>query len=207
MIARREFSQAFVIVIFVIVAGLGGGINFVLSQGYLSSVQASDLWGVETLLFLGYDATDNDFMIYHDGILSNPQSYWHGNKSQDGVNYGERIGVYVQNQGISTIIFKKIQLGNNVYSFQQMGPTFTMTPYSMDSPLDKGEYTIVATGNPSGPANIINGKIPVLYSGQIATIVFELEQNFNLNRDMPLQITTEAGGKYVYTIISGQRLN
>jgi hypothetical protein len=45
MIAKREFSPAFVIVIFVAVAALGGGMNFVLSQGYLNSVEASNLYG------------------------------------------------------------------------------------------------------------------------------------------------------------------
>jgi len=63
----------------------------------LNSVQASGFSGVATILFLGYDATDSDTIVYHDGLISNPQAYWHGNKSPDGINHGERIGVYVQN--------------------------------------------------------------------------------------------------------------
>jgi hypothetical protein len=73
MIAKREFSPGLVIMALVAVAALGGGVNFILSQGYLNSVQASNLSGVETILFLGYDATDNDSIIYHDGVISNSQ--------------------------------------------------------------------------------------------------------------------------------------
>ena len=47
MIANREFSPGFVIVMLVIVAALGGGINFALTQGYMNSVQASGLSGIE----------------------------------------------------------------------------------------------------------------------------------------------------------------
>jgi len=71
MIANREFSPGFVIVMLVIVAALGGGINFALTQGYMNSVQASGLSGIETILFLGYDATDSDTLVYHDDYLSN----------------------------------------------------------------------------------------------------------------------------------------
>jgi hypothetical protein len=68
------------------------------------------LSGIETILFLGYDATDNDKIIYHDGIVSNSQAYWHGNKSSDGINQGERIGVYVQNNSAENITFKEVRL-------------------------------------------------------------------------------------------------
>jgi hypothetical protein len=43
MIAKREFSPGIVIMMLVAVAALGGGANFILSQGYLNSVQASHL--------------------------------------------------------------------------------------------------------------------------------------------------------------------
>jgi len=205
MISNREFSSGFVIVMLVIVAALGGGINFALTQGYLNSVQASGLSGIETILFLGYDATDSDTIVYHDGLISNPQAYWHGNKSPDGINYGERIGVYVQNNSAKKITFSEISLADIVYSFQDMGPKYQMTPYSMDAPLNNKEYTIVIYGNHNSPADTIVGKIPELKPGQKATIILELEQTFNKNRDMNFKIITEEGGVFVYTVVSGQR--
>ncbi len=205
MIANREFSPGFVIVMLVIVAALGGGINFALTQGYMNSVQASGLSGIETILFLGYDATDSDTLVYHDDYLSNSQPYWHGNRSPDGINYGERIAVYVQNNSAKKVIFSEISLANIVYSFQDMGPKYQMTPYSMDAPLNNKEYTIVINGNLNSPADTIVGKIPELKPGQKATIVLELEQTINKNRDMHFKIITEEGGIFVYTVVSGQR--
>jgi hypothetical protein len=205
MIANREFSPGFVIVVLVIVAALGGGINFALTQGYLNSVQASNLSGIETILFLGYDATDSDTLVYHDNYLSNSQPYWHGNRSPDGINHGERIGVYVQNNSAKKITFSEISLASIVYSFQDMGPKYQMTPYSMDAPLNNKEYTIVINGNLNAPADTIVGKIPELKPGQKATIILELEQTINKNRDMHFKIITEEEGIFVYTVVSGQR--
>jgi len=205
MIANREFSPGFVIAVLVIVAALGGGINFALTQGYLNSVQASNLSGIETILFLGYDATDSDTIVYHDGYLSNSQAYWHGNRSPDGINHGERIGVYVQNNSVKKITFSEISLAGIVYSFQDMRPKYQMTPYSMDTPLNNKEYTIVINGNLNAPADTIVGKIPELKPGQKVTIILELEQTINKNRDMHFKIITKEGGVFVYTVISGQR--
>ena len=205
MIANREFSPGFVIVVLVIVAALGGGINFALTQGYMNSVQASNLSGIETILFLGYDATDSDTLVYHDDYLSNTQPYWHGNRSPDGINHGERIGVYVQNNSAKKITFSEISLAGIVYSFQDMEPKYQMTPYSMDAPLNNKEYTIVINGNLNAPADTIVGKIPELKPGQKATIILELEQTINKNRDMHFKIITKEGGIFVYTVVSGQR--
>jgi len=206
MIAKREFSPGFVIAMLVIVAALGGGINFALTQGYLNSVQASNLSGIETILFLGYDATDSDTLVYHDDYLSNSQAYWHGNRSPDGINYGERIGVYVHNNSAKKVTFSEISLAGIVYSFQDMGPNYKMTPYSMDAPLNNKEYTIVINGNLNSPADTIVGKIPELKPGQKATIILELEQTINKNRDMHFKIITQEGGVFVYTVVSGQRI-
>jgi len=205
MIAKREFSPGFVIVVLVIVAALGGGINFALTHGYMNSVQASDLSGIETILFLGYDATDSDTLVYHDDYFSNSQPYWHGNRSPDGINHGERIGVYVQNNSVKKITFSEISLAGIVYSFQDMGPKYQMTPYSMDAPLNNKEYTIVINGNLNAPADTIVGKIPELKPGQTATIILELEQTINKNRDMHFKIITEEEGIFAYTVVSGQR--
>ena len=205
MIANLEFFPAIVIVMLVVVAALVGGINAALTQGYLNPVQASSLPGIETILFLGYDATDDDSIVYHDGFISNPQAYWHGNRSSDGINRGERIGVYVQNSSAEKITFKYIILDGIDYSYQYMGPSNQMTPYSMDAPLNNGEFTIVTNGNHNAPADTIVEGSPELIPGQKATIILELEQTINTDRDVDFRITTNKGGVFVYTISPGQR--
>jgi len=189
----------------VVVAALVGGINGALTQGYLNPIQASSLSGIETILFLGYDATDDDSIVYHDGFISNPQAYWHGNRSSDGINSGERIGVYVQNSSAEKITFKYILFDGIDYSYQYMGPNNQMTSYSMDAPLNNGEFTIVTNGNHNAPADTIVEGSPELIPGQKATIILELEQTINTDRDVDFQITTNKGGVFVYTISPGQR--
>jgi len=206
MIANIEFSPAIVMVMLVVVAALVGGINAAITQGYLNPVQASSLSGIETTLFLGYDATDGDTIIYHDGLISYPQDYWHGDQSLDGLNRGERIGVYVQNSSTEKITFKEIRLNGIFYSFQYMGPNFQMTPYSMDAPLNNGEFTIVINGNRDAPADTIKGEIPELKPGQKATIILQLEQTIIENKDMHFKIITEEGGVFVYTIYPNHRI-
>jgi hypothetical protein len=204
MIANLEFSPAIVMVMLFVVAALVGGINAALTQGYLNPVQASSLSGIETILFLGYDATDGDTIVYHDGLISYPQAYWHGDQSLDGLNRGERIGVYVQNSSAEKITFKYIKLDGIDYSYQYMGPNNQMTPYSMDAPLNNGEFTIVTNGNHNAPADTIVEGSPELIPGQKATIILELEQTINTDRDMDFRITTNKGGVFVYTISPGQ---
>ena len=80
-----------------------------------------------------------------------------------------------------------------------------MTPYSMDAPLNNKEYTIVINGNYNSPADTIVGNMPELKPGQKATIILELEQTLNKNRDMHFKIITEEGGIFVYTVVSGHR--
>jgi hypothetical protein len=80
-----------------------------------------------------------------------------------------------------------------------------MTPYSMDAPLNNGEFTIVTNGNHNAPANTIVEGSPELIPGQKATIILELEQTINTDRDVDFQITTNKGGVFVYTISPGQR--
>jgi hypothetical protein len=97
-------------------------------------------------------------------------------------------------------------LGNIVYSFEDMAPNYKMTPYSMDSPLDAKEYALVINGNSKGPASTVENKIPELKAGQTGTIILELDQSFKNDRDIRFEITTQKGGVFVYTVISGQHL-
>ena len=188
----------------VAIAVVGGTINFIFTQQYISSAQASGLSGIESMVFVGYDATDQDSLIYHDGIISNPVANWHGNQISDRLNQGERIAIYIQNNSAKKIILQEVRLAGNVYDFQDMGPANKMTAYSANV-LESGEYTIVKNGNQNSPADTISGNSPILESGQYATLILELDKNFNYGRDMQFRLTTSNGGIWVYSAIVGQQ--
>ena len=188
----------------VAVAVVGGTINFVFTQQYFNSAQASGLSGIESMVFVGYDATDKDSLIYHDGIISNPVADWHGDQISTGLDKGERIAIYIQNNGIKRMILQEVRIAGIVYEFQDMGPANKMTAYS-GNVLESGEYTIVKNGNKNAPADTISGNTPILQPGQHVTVVLELDKNFNNGRDMQIRLTTSNGGIWVYTAMVGQQ--
>jgi len=189
----------------VAIAVVGGGINFALSQQFFNSAQASGLSGIESILFLGYDATDKDSLTYHDGILSNPVDNWHGNQMIDGLNPGERVAIYIQNNSVHKLSFQEIRVAGSVYEFQNMNPNNKMTDYSANT-LENGEYTIVKNGNLNAPADTISDISPIIQPGQAVTIIFELDKKIKIDRDMQIRLTTNNGATFVYTALAGQQL-
>jgi hypothetical protein len=190
----------------VAIAVVGGTINFALSQQFFNSAQASGLSGIESILFLGYDATDKDNLIYHDGIMSNPVDNWHGNQMIDGLNPGERVAIYVQNNSVHKLSFQEISLAGSVYEFQNMSPNNKMTDFS-DNTLENGEYTIVKNGNPNAPADTISDISPNIQPGQVVTIILELDKKIKTDRDMQIRLTTTNGATFVYTALAGQQFD
>ncbi len=202
--SKKAVAPVIATLLLVAVAVVGGTMNFVFTQQYFNSAQASGLSGIESMLFVGYDATDKDSLIYHDGIISNPVANWHGDQISDGLDKGERIAIYIQNNGVKRMTLQEVRIAGSVYEFQDMGPANKMTAYSANV-LESGEYTIVKNGNKNAPADTISGNIPILQSGQHVTMVFELDKNFNNGRDMQIRLTTGNGGIWVYTAMVGQQ--
>ncbi len=202
--SKKAVAPVIATLLLVAVAVVGGTLNFVFTQQYFNSAQASGLAGIESMVFVGYDATDKDSLIYHDGIISNPVANWHGDQISYGLDQGERIGIYIQNNGVKRMTLQEVRIAGSVYEFQDMGPANKMTAYSSNV-LESGEYTIVKNGNKNAPADTISGNTPILQSGQHVTIVLELDKNFNNGRDMQIRLTTGNGGIWVYTAMVGQQ--
>ena len=202
--SKKAVAPVIATLLLVAVAVVGGTINFVFTQQYFNSAQASGLSGIESMVFVGYDATDKDSLIYHDGIISNPVADWHGDQISTGLDKGERIAIYIQNNGVKRMTLQEVRIAGSVYEFQDMGPANKMTAYSANV-LESGEYTIVKNGNKNAPADTISGNTPILQPGQHVTIVLELDKNFNNGRDMQIRLTTSNGGIWVYTAMVGQQ--
>lgn len=203
--SRKGTSPIIATLLLVSIAVVGGVVNFTMSQEYFNTAQASGLSGIESLIFLGYDATDSDRLTYHDGINSNPVDNWHGSQLGDGLKVGERVGIYVQNNSVKEIHFKEIMLAGNVYEYQEMNPNNQMTSYS-NGMFEPGEYTIVINGNENAPADTLSEGFPVIQPGQSITLVLELENSFQIGRDIQFRLTTTNGGVFVYSLMSGNNL-
>ena len=203
--SKKAVAPVIATLLLVAVAVVGGGINFALSQQFFNSAQASGLYGIEYILFLGYDATDADSLTYHDGLVSNPIDDWHGNQMIDGLKQGERIAIFVQNNSVHKVSFQELRLAGSVYDYQRMSPNYKMTSH-LDNTLEGGEYTIVKNGNANAPADTISDPSPIIQPGQTVTIILELDKNIQIDRDMQFRLTTTNGGAFVYTVLSGQHL-
>ncbi len=204
--SRKAVSPIIATLLLVAVAVVGGGLNFTIAQNYFNSAQASGLAGIETILYIGYDATDSDSLRYHDGILSNPVPNWHGNQIIDGLKKDERIAIFVQNHSVHKVSLEEVRVAGSVYTYQNMGPSNKMTPYS-SSLLESGEYAIVKNGNNNASADTIKERSPVLQPGQTVSIVLEIDKDIKIDRDMQVRLTTSNGSIFVYTVLAGQTLS
>ena len=96
-------------------------------------------------------------------------------------------------------------LAGNVYEYQEMNPNNQMTSYS-NGMFEPGEYTIVINGNENAPADTLSEGFPVIQPGQSITLVLELENSFQIGRDIQFRLTTTNGGVFVYSLMSGNNL-
>ena len=94
--SRRAVAPVIATLLLVAIAVVGGSIVFVFSQGFFSQAQVSGTPTIESLKFSGYDARDGADLTMHDGTVTGLVM---GNAS-NGLVTGERIAVYVQNQGV-----------------------------------------------------------------------------------------------------------
>jgi len=201
--SKKAIAPVISTLLLIAIAVVGASLIFSFSQQFSNSAQATGLLEIESILFLGYDATDSDSLKYHDDIISNPVDNWHGNQTSDGLKKGERIAIYVQNNSVEEVSFREVRLSGSEYMFTEMSPNYKMTSFS-DSLLKNKEYTIVINGNQNAPADTIVDKFPTLQPGQHATIILELDNNTSIGRDMQFRLTTTQGGVFVYTVEVGQ---
>jgi flagellin-like protein len=205
MTSRRAVAPVIATLLLVAIAVVGGSIIFVFSQGFFSSAQISGSPQIESIKILGYDATDGDSMIYHDGVvMTNATS---GPDDSLGLKAGEYIGVYVKNDSVNKVTFSEIRLAGDVYEYQDAAAA-ELANYDDDALIDNGEYTIVVVGfdsvtNEEGLT--ISASAAELQPGEQATIVMELDKDIKSGRDLQFKLTTASGSVFVGTINSGQQ--
>ncbi len=193
MTSRRAVAPIIATLLLVAIAVVGGSIIFVFSQGFFSSAQVSGSPNIESLKFTGYDATDGALLKLHDGIDTIVAT----GASGDGLLTGERIAIYVQNQGVNKVTLGEIRFAGSVYTYNP-GATSTLPAWVAGT---GATYNILT----QSPGTIITTTSPEIQPGQQATVILELAENVKTGRDAQFKLSTSNGAVFVGTVIAGQQ--
>ncbi|MCE9616927.1 MAG: hypothetical protein K8Q88_01005 [Nitrosarchaeum sp.] len=192
MTSRRAVAPIIATLLLVAIAVVGGSIVFVFSQGFFSSAQVSGSPNIESLKFTGYDATDGGILKLHDGGSTIVATGTAGN----GLLTGERVAVYVQNQGVNKVTLGEIRFAGSVYTYTPgigaLGPFTNGTG---------GTYSIVS----KTPGTTVTTTSPEIQAGQQATIMLDLSENVKTGRDAQFKLSTSNGAVFVGTVVAGQQ--
>jgi len=192
--SRRAVAPVIATLLLVAIAVVGGSIVFVFSQGFFSQAQVSGTPTIESLKLQGYDARDGTGLTVHDAVVLNGTAGTTGN----GLITGERIAVYVQNQGVQKATFSEVRFAGSVYSFDG---TQTALPALGNTALD-GSFWIM---DKSTGSSVIQTTAPEIQPGQQATIILQLDENVKSGRDAQIKLSTTNGAVFVGTVIAGQQ--
>ncbi|MFB5609395.1 MAG: archaellin/type IV pilin N-terminal domain-containing protein [Nitrosarchaeum sp.] len=190
MTSRRAVAPIIATLLLVAIAVVGGSIIFVFSQGFFSSAQVSGSPNIESLKFTGYDATDGATLKLHDGGVTTALTGAAGN----GLLTGERVAVYVQNQGVSKVTLGEIRFAGTVYTY---APGTTL----LDFGTGNSTYSILS----KAPGVLVSTTSPEIQPGQQATVIIDLAENVKTGRDAQFKLSTSNGAVFVGTVVAGQQ--
>ena len=162
------------------------------SQGFFSAAQVSGSPNIESLKFTGYDASDGAALKLHDGGITTALTGLAGN----GLTTGERVAVYVQNQGVNKVTLGEIRFAGSVYSYTPGGGSLGNFVNGTGS-----AYRILT----QAPGVLVSSTSPEIQAGQQATILLDLSENVKTGRDVQFKLSTSNGAVFVGTIIAGQQ--
>jgi len=199
---HRAVAPVIATLLMVAIAVVGGTIIFVFSQGFFSSSQISGTPQIEAMSVVGYDATDSDNLIAHEGsTLTGKGGVADNTKAAD-----ERIAVYVTNDSVQKVTISQIRFSGTLYNMTTntggaIGD-WALASASVN-PVD-GEYVIVL--NPGlGISLDLAASQGEIQPGQTVTILIGLDQNIKIGRDSQFNLKTTNGNVVVGTINIGQQ--
>ena len=203
--SRKAVAPVIATLLLVAIAVVGGSIVFVFSQGFFSSAQISGAPQIESLEFAGYDARDTNYLMLHNGVPTSHATIVDGD-IDDSLSAGERIGIYVQNQGINAVTLTEVRLAGTVYTYGNTAGAAAIDTWSITSTLTPSGSFVVSTGvATTGEAELSTDTNAVLQPGQTATIILGLEDTLREGRDAQIKISTANGAVFAGTVIAGQQ--
>jgi flagellin-like protein len=198
---RRAVAPVIATLLLVAIAVVGGSIIFVFSQGFFSSSQVSGSPQIELVKIFGYDLRDVSPLKDHDGLDILPANCC--GISDGAKNPDERITIYIQNNSITSITISELLIGGGEYQYT----TYTkLGPWQAD-PIgpQQGEYIIMTGNDGTPPPNDLSQEgSPKIQSGEVVTLVLDLDRTLVNGRDMQVKLTTGNGNVFVSTTVVGQ---
>ena len=187
---HRAVAEVIATLMLVAIAVVGGTIIFVFSQGFFNQAQISGTPTIESVKILGYDARDIASLTAHDGLTMTIIS---SDVNVQGKNVGEYVIVYVQNDSSEQVLFSEVRLGGAVYTYVFPGliPAFTVGSGGTYAVMDNSTHSILDQAG-------------VAQSGETIGILFDLNDNFPVGRDIQFKLTTTNGAVFVDTVVIGQ---
>ena len=187
---HRAVAPVIATLLLVAITVVGGTIIFVFSQGFFSQAQISGTPFIESIKILGYDARDIANLNAHDGQIITVVS---SDPNTPGKNIGERIVIYVKNDSVGQTLFSEVRLSGTVYQYQSTNPIPAFTPGI------GGMYGILTNST-----HMITNQAGVALPGETVGLLFSLNDNIPVGRDIQFKLTTTNGAVFVGTVVMGQ---
>ena len=224
MTSRRAVAPVIATLLLVAIAVVGGSIIFVFSQGFFSSAQISGSPQIESLELVGYDMTDGAVLVLHDGFCTNggeigsiialetcdTTTLFDGGIG-DGLVTSDRFAVYIQNQSVNDLTITEILLAGAPYVYVADPPDAgdIIGAYTVAPDLDPavGEYFIVTQGDilTAQDAALKAAPQATLLPGEEVSLIFSIDDDVPIGRDVQLKLTTANGNVFVTTLIAGSQ--
>ena len=202
MTSRRAVAPAIATLFLIALAVVGGSVVFAVSEESYSRSVISTSPQMDYLVITGFDARDVSVLTLHDyGKANNSASP--GNfdgQTSNGLQKGERVAVYVQNNSISQVYVSEVRFAGTELVFVPGG---TLTAYSTPF-MNPGEF-VIATKGTTGVANL--SSLAKLQPGQEVTFLIELDHSLIIERDTSIKIVTGNGAGYLKTIYPGNQIH
>ena len=194
---HRAVAPVIATLLMVAIAVVGGTIIFVFSQGFFSSSQISGTPQIEALEVVGYDASDADALLAHEGTTMLAASGGVADNSKDA---GERVAVYIKNDSVQKITISELRFAGELYSF--VPAVANLDTAAAAAAPTQGGYVILNDPSANGVLNSNQGE---LQPGETASIVLGLNQNIKIGRDTQFNLKTTNGNVIVGTVNIGQQ--
>ena len=174
---------------------------------------------MESIEIFGYDMTDGDVLIMHDGFCTSggiigdtvdpcKDITEYDGQAGNGLITGERYALYVQNQSVNDVTIVEILLAGAEYNYDIPGAVNVegYTSIAGGTP-DDGKYFIVTRGDIADdtPAFLKSSPQATLLPGEEVSLIFSIQDDVPIGRDVQLKLTTANGAVFVTTLIAGSQ--